>query len=65
MAKFKNIYYAEVIVEVKATIQVAANDEQEAFARLNDGAWHGVLNTDWDHAKVKKLGTITKGPGLN
>jgi hypothetical protein len=61
----KYLFYCDVIVEVKATIQVAADDDQEAFARLNDGAWHGVLRTEWDSAKVKKLGAITKGPGLN
>lgn len=61
----KHLYYVQVLVEVSTVIQVQAVDEQEAFARANDGAWHGVISTDWDHAKIKAVGKFTKGPGIN
>jgi hypothetical protein len=61
----KHIYYIEAIVEVPVLLRVAGADEQEAFGQAVDGAWHGVMPVDWDKAKVKAVGTFTKGPGLN
>jgi len=65
MGQFKNLYYVEAIIEVPVTISVAANDDQHAFARANDGAWHNVNPHNYDNAKIKAIGPITKGPGLN
>jgi len=61
----KHIYYVEAIVEVPVILEVTGLDEQEAFARANDGAWHGVMPVNWDKAKIKAVGTFTKGPGIN
>lgn len=61
----KHIYYIEAIVEVAVVVQVKAVDEQEAFGRLMDGAWHNVDPKQWDKAKVKMMGGMTKGPGIN
>jgi len=63
--KTKNLYYANVTVEVQAVIQVLADSEEQAAERFNEGAWHGVLNTYWDHAKVKLVENIIKGPHVN
>jgi len=63
----KHIWYVDAIIETPVQITVSAIDEQEAFARVNDGAWHGCKQVPgtWDKAKVKAIGTFTKGPGLN
>lgn len=65
MIKRKRIWYVEAIIEVPIILKVAANDEQEAFARANDGAWHGVISPDYDKAKIKAVGRLTEGPGIN
>ena len=61
----KHIWYVEAIIEVPVVLKIAADNEQEAFARANDGAWHGVISSDYDHAKIKAVGKFTKGPGMN
>jgi hypothetical protein len=63
----KHLWYVDAIVETPVKIRVTAIDEQEAFARVMDGAWHGCepYPVSWDKAKVKKIGPITKGPGIN
>lgn len=63
----KHIYYVEAIVTTPVLIKVVAIDEQEAFARVNDGAWHGCeqVPRTWDKAKVTHVGSFTKGPGIN
>jgi hypothetical protein len=60
----RHLYYIEAIVEVPVRLDVLGIDEQEAFARANDGAWHGV-HPNWDKAKVKAVGTFIKGPGIS
>ena len=65
MSKFSNIWYVEAIIEVPVTIQIAANDENEAFGRAMDGAWHNVDPKQYNHAKIKMLGEIRKGPHLS
>lgn len=63
----KHIWYVDAIVTTPMKLQVLAVDEQEAFARANDGAWHGCEQVPraWDQAKIISIGTITKGPGTN
>ena len=61
----RHIYYVEAILEVPVVLKVLGTDIQEAFARTNDGAWHGVMPVEWDKAKVKAIGSFTKGPGIN
>lgn len=62
--KFNRIYYVQAKVVVEARISIAANDEQEAFARANDGAWHGVV-PNWDKSKITHIAEIVEGPKLN
>lgn len=65
MSKFNNIWYVEAMILVPVTVQIAANDEQEAFSRLMDGAWHNVDPKQYNGAVVKSVGTFTKGPSIN
>ncbi len=60
----KHLYYVEAVVEVQVILKVTGEDEQEVFARANDGAWHGVT-PNWNKSKIKSIGTFTKGPGIN
>lgn len=61
------IYYVDAIVTTPVKIQVRATDEQEAFARTMNGAWHNceAEPKTWDKAKVTHVGPIKKGPGVN
>ena len=61
----KHIWYVEAIIEVPVVLKIVALDEQEAFARANDGAWHGGILADYDKAKIKAVGKFTQGPGIN
>lgn len=62
----KHIWYVETKLVVPVVLSVVAIDDQEAFARANDGAWHSV-KPDWDHAEtpLKVIGRIIKGPEIN
>jgi hypothetical protein len=64
MSNKKHIYYVEAVVEVEVQIRVVGTSEQEAFSRLHDGAWHGVI-PNWDKAKIKATAGYAKGPGIN
>lgn len=55
--KFKHLYSVEAKVVVEVVLNIAANDEQEAFSRALDGAWHGVAPF-WDKSKVTHIGEI-------
>lgn len=59
MTNKKHIYFVEAIIEVPVVLKVLGTDEQEAFARINDGAWHDVMSVDYNKAKVKAVGTFT------
>ena len=63
----KHLYYVDAIVTTPVKIKVIAIDEQEAFARVMDGAWHGCEPEpkQWDQAKITHIGPIIKGPGIN
>lgn len=63
----KHLFYVDAIITTPVKIHVSAIDEQEAFARANDGAWHGCYPQpiDWSQAKITHIGPITKGPGIN
>lgn len=63
----KHLFYVDAIVSTPVKIAVIATDEQEAFARSMDGAWHSCEPhpTTWDQAKITHMGPITKGPGIN
>lgn len=63
MNKHSNIWYVEAFVLVPAILHVKADNEQEAFARAIDGAWHNVVY-DSNKAQVKSVGNFTKGPGI-
>jgi len=61
----RHVFYVEAILEVPVVLKILGIDEQEAFARTNDGAWHDIMAVDLDKAKVKAIGAFTKGPGIN
>jgi len=64
MTKLNHLYYIPAKVVVEVVLHIAANDEQEAFARANDGAWHNVI-PNWNKSKVTHIGEITIGPKIN
>jgi hypothetical protein len=60
-----HLYYVDAIITTPVKLHIRARNENEAFGRSMDGAWHGCYPepTDWSKAKVTHIGPITKGPG--
>lgn len=61
----RHIYYIPCEMTVHATVLVLGETEDEARKRLDEGAWHGILNEDWDHSYARIIGQIVKGPGIS
>lgn len=63
----KHIYYVDAIVITPVKLRVVACNEQEAFSHAMDGAWFGCDSEPktWDKARITKIGSIVKGPGIN
>lgn len=63
----KHIFYIDAVVTTPVKIQVIAIDEDDAFSRAMDGAWHGCdpFPKQWDKAKVNSIQFVAKGPGIN
>lgn len=56
----KYIYQVEVLVEIPITLKVKAENEQEAFAKVNDSAWI-YARPDYSKVKIKGVGDFIQG----
>lgn len=61
----KRLFYCDAVIEVEVVVNVVANDVNEAYARLNDGAWHSVDTKSFNKSSVKRIIFIKEGPGIS
>lgn len=61
----KYIWYVEAEIRLPVTLQILAETEEEVVKRTKEGAWHGILRYDSDHAETLSVGKFVKGPGYN
>lgn len=61
----KHLYYVDAVVIVPVTLKIIASSEDEARDRTTEGAWHGVISTDFDHAMIQEVKTIKLGPKIS